>query len=112
MKQKQRRQKHNERDKNKKPEETKNKDKTEERKEQERDRERESEEGGRQKKAKGEQRETLKFKQKMPFLAGKIVFLWKQTKERNKKKGERTKKTNKEGLGPSEVSLWATSPDP
>ena len=27
-------------------------------------------------------------------------------------KKNKTKKTNKEGLGPSEVALWATSPDP
>ena len=28
------------------------------------------------------------------------------------KKQEKHKKSNKEGLGPSEVGVWATSPDP
>ena len=43
----------------------------------------------------------------MPFLGGKTGFLSIKSKER---KG--TKKKNKEGLGPSEVALRATSPDP
>ena len=46
----------------------------------------------------------------MLFLGGKQGFSIK-SKER---KGTKTTKTkiNKEGLGPSEVALWATSPDP
>ena len=50
----------------------------------------------------------------MPFSRGKTGFLSikkqrKQSKEKNK---NQKKKENKEGLGPSEVALWATSPDP
>ena len=53
----------------------------------------------------------------MPFFLGENrVFLLKQRKEMNQKKKKtkrkQTKKTNKEGLGPSEVALRATSPDP
>ena len=44
----------------------------------------------------------------MPFLGGKTGFLSIKSKER---KGTPQKK-NKEGLGPSEVALRATSPDP
>ena len=43
----------------------------------------------------------------MPFLGGKQVFLLKTKKGKDNKK-----KTNREGLGPSEVALRATSPDP
>ena len=40
--------------------------------------------------AKGEQRETLEIKQKMPFLAGKLAFFYEsKQKERNKKKGDK-----------------------
>ena len=51
----------------------------------------------------------------MPFSRGKTGFLSikkqrKQSKE--KKQKPKKKKENKEGLGPSEVALWATSPDP
>ena len=35
-----------------------------------------------------------------------------KTDEANKKSKSKTKKSTKEGLGPSEVALWATSPDP
>ena len=51
----------------------------------------------------------------MPFLGGKTGFCLlktkkgKQIKQKQKKQKE---KENKEGLGPSEVALWATSPDP
>ena len=50
----------------------------------------------------------------MPFSRGKTIFcITKQRKERNNNKPKKTKKIiNKEGLGPSEVALWATSPDP
>ena len=55
------------------------------------------------------ERETLKNKQKMPFLGGRtVLFYKKQRKER--KQTKQTKKTNKEGLGPSEVALRDTSP--
>ena len=49
----------------------------------------------------------------MPFLGGKQGFSIK-SKERKgtKKKTKSNKKTNKEGLGPSELALRATSPDP
>ena len=50
----------------------------------------------------------------MPFSRGKTGFLSIKNKESKakKKKQKPKKKENKEGLGPSEVALWATSPDP
>ena len=61
----------------------------------------------------------------MPFFMGKTGFFSLRSKERNEKTTKKTKKnkqtnkrtkkqkkTNKEGLGPSEVALRATSPDP
>ena len=42
----------------------------------------------------------------MPFWGGEHGFSSK-SKDRETKKQK-----NKEGLGPSEVALWATSPDP
>ena len=51
----------------------------------------------------------------MPFLGGKQGFLYITSKERKgtkKTKKNKKTKTNKEGLGPSEVALRATSPDP
>ena len=51
----------------------------------------------------------------MPFSRGKQVFcLLKKTKKGKQRKKQKPKKQkeNKEGLGPSEVALWATSPDP
>ena len=54
----------------------------------------------------------------MPLLGGKTgFFLLKQRKERNQKENKKQQKKqkkqiNKEGLGPSEVALRATSPDP
>ena len=36
----------------------------------------------------------------------------KPTKKTKQKTNQKQNKTNKEGLGPSEVALWATSPDP
>ena len=51
----------------------------------------------------------------MPFSRGKTGFLSikKQRKQiKEKKQKPPKKKENKEGLGPSEVALWATSPDP
>ena len=54
----------------------------------------------------------------MPFPRGKTRFFVlnnQENKTKNKKqktKHKNNKKTNKEGFGPSEVALWATSPDP
>ena len=53
----------------------------------------------------------------MPFLGGKQVFCLLKKKQRKeskekKNKNQKKQKENKEGLGPSEVALWATSPDP
>ena len=52
----------------------------------------------------------------MPFSRGKTGFfsLLKKTQKAKQRKKTKTnkKKENKEGLGPSEVALWATSPDP
>ena len=85
------------------------------RKEQQRDRERETEKGGGQKRLREKERETLKINKKCPFLGGKQVFVSiKKTKKakQRKKRNQKKQKENKEGLGPSEVALWATSPDP
>ena len=70
--------------------------------------------------AKGERKKNTENKQKMPFSWGKTRFFSciKQPKKQNQQKKNKTKnnqnkkKRNKEGLGPSEVALWATSPDP
>ena len=66
--------------------------------------------------AKGERKKNTENKQKMPFSGGKKqgFSCIKQPKKQNQKKkqNKKTTKTNKEGLGPSEVALWATSPDP
>ena len=62
---------------------------------------------GEAKKAKEKQTETLKNKQECPFLGGKTRFFGIRSTE--KKENNRT---NKEGLGPSEVALRASSPDP
>ena len=51
----------------------------------------------------------------MPIFRGKTGFLSikKQRKEsKEKNKNPKKQKENQEGLGPSEVALWATSPDP
>ena len=53
----------------------------------------------------------------MPFFRGKTSFCLlttkkgKQRKKKQKQKKQKQKE-NKEGLEPSEVALWATSPDP
>ena len=98
--------------KTRKQKKAKRKDGKEERNEEERDRERAIEKGGGPKKAKEKQRETIKNKQKMPFSRGKTVF-WIEAKK-GKEKKTKQENTNKkmEGLGPSEVALRATSPDP
>ena len=117
MKQKQRRKKRNERDKNKEPKESK-KERQEGRKkgeEEEIDRERTIEKGGGQKKLRRKKGRHSKINQKCPFLGGKQGFFVVQSKERKgTKTNQKKNKTiiNKEGLGPSEVALWATSPDP
>ena len=51
---------------------------------------------------------------KNALFQGKTVFSIKTKKGKQRKKKTKTKKQkdNKEGLGPSEVALWATSPDP
>ena len=74
-------------------------------------RKRKGKKGGGPKKAKKKQRETQKNEQqKCPFLGGKQVF---SILQKNKKQKKNKKlKENKEGLGPNEVALWATSPDP
>ena len=111
MKQKQRRKTRKERDKDKEAEESKN-ERQEGRKkgqEEERDRERKIEKGGGQNKLRRNKGRHSKINKKCPFLGGKRVFcITKQRKERKKNK----QKKSKEGLGPSEVALWATSPDP
>ena len=59
--------------------------------------------------------ETLKNKQKCPFLGGKTRFFlyYKAKKGKEQKTNQKKQKyINLEGLGPSEVALWATSPDP
>ena len=117
MKQKQRRKKRKERDKNKNQKKAKKKDKKEEKRTRTRERQRKrNRKRGRPKKAKEKQRETLKNQQKMPFSKGKQGFLCiKQQRKERKKQNKRPKKQkiiNKEGLGPSEVALRATSPDP
>ena len=52
----------------------------------------------------------------MPFSRGKTGFFCvlknKESKAKKKNKNQKKQKENKEGLGPSEVALWATSPDP
>ena len=116
MKQKQRRKKRKERDKTRKQKKAKKKDRKEREKgqEEERDREREIEKGGAPKKLRRNKGRHSKINKKCPFLGGKQGFfcITKQRKERNNNKPKKTKKKNKEGLGPSEVALWATSPDP
>ena len=50
-----------------------------------------------------------------PFSGAKNVFVPSKTKDKAQKKRktkENQEKSNKEGLGPSEVALWATSLDP
>ena len=51
---------------------------------------------GRPKKAQEKQRETLKNKQKMPLLGGKLVFCHSEAKKGNKKTTPPPKKTNKQ----------------
>ena len=49
----------------------------------------------------------------MPFLGENMFFSFFKKKQKAKSKNKKQQKQkNKEGLGPSEVALWATSPDP
>ena len=73
---------------------------------------------GRPKKVKGERKGNTENKPKNALFRGKNRFFLlktkkgKEAKKKKTKKRKQTKKTNKEGLGPSEVALRATSPDP
>ena len=90
----------------------KQKDKKKGRKERKRERPRKKKwKRGRPKKAMEKERETLKNKQKRPFLGGKAVFSSKNIERKGPppQKLNKNKKTNKESLGTSEVALWATS---
>ena len=95
------------------------KNRKEEIKEQERDTEREREKRGEaQKRLKRNKGRHWKINRKCPFY-GKNSFLsiekpkkGKQRKNKNKNQKKQKQKEHKEGLGPSEVALWATSPDP
>ena len=58
------------------------------------------------------ERETIKNKQKCPFRGKTVLSIKNKERKGTKKKQQNNKKTNKEGLGPSEVALRATSPDP
>ena len=63
-------------------------------------------------KAKKKQRETQKNEQrKCPFLGGKTGFFFYFVRKSKKAKTKKNKKIRRV-LGPSEVALWATSPDP
>ena len=77
----------------------------------ERQRKKKGKKGGCPNKAKEKQRETQINKQKLPFLGGKLGFPIKK-QIMKKAKENKKKQKDKEGLGPSEVALWATSPDP
>ena len=50
----------------------------------------------------------------MTFFRGenKFFLFLRKTKKQKQEKTKKKQKENKEGLGPSEVALWATSPDP
>ena len=66
---------------------------------------------GEAKKGSGETKGDTEKQTKMPFFKGKNkVFCSKQRQEENNKKTQTKATKNKEGLGPSEVALRATSP--
>ena len=113
MNQKQRRKERKERDQETKREQKRKTRRKKETKEQERDWEREIEQGAGQK-GWGRKKEKHRKLTKNAFFRGKTgFFLLKAKKGKQKKKQNKNKKTiNKEGLGPSEVALLATSPDP
>ena len=89
------------------------KERIEQERERERDREREIEKGGGQKRLRRNKGRHSKRNKKCPFLGGKQGFLSLEAKKgKGKDKNKTKQKRNKEGLGPSEVPLRATSPDP
>ena len=96
----------------------KKKDNKQERKKRKRERERDRKRNltsGRPKRLRRNRGRHSKINQKCPFLGGKQVFSIRSNEGKEKKKNQKTNKqtkTNKEGLGPSEVALQATSPDP
>ena len=67
-----------------------------------------------QKKLKRNKGRHRKIHKNAPFLGENRVVLAKAKTKKQKTKQNIKKKENKnkEGLGPSEVALWATSPDP
>ena len=78
----------------------------------ERDRERELEKKGRPKeRLRRNKGRHSKINQKGPFLGGNTGFFLLKAKKGKEKKNTK-QEINKEGLVPSEVALWATSPDP
>ena len=86
-----------------------------ERQEKERERQRKrNRKRGRPKKVQGERKRNIENKQKMPFCRGenRVFCLLEAKKGKEKKTKTIPKKINKEGLGPREVALGATSPDP
>ena len=119
MKQKQRRNKRKKQQKegtkrksNKTREFKKKKRERERERERERDREREIEKGGGQKRLRKNKGRDSNMNKKCPFLGGKPVFVLKSKEKKGKNNPPQKKIINKEGLGPSEVALLATSPDP
>ena len=69
---------------------------------------------GNETKSKGEAKGDTEKKRKMALGGGggKQVFLLKKKATTTKRNKTKQTKKDKEGLGPSEVALWATSPDP
>ena len=118
MKEKARRKRKNERKGQKQGTKRKQKQRQEGRKKEKKKKERQikrNRKRGRPKRAKGERKRNTENKQKMPFSGGKQGFFSVLNNQKTKPKKNQTTKTtkiNKEGLGPSEVALWATSPDP
>ena len=112
MKQKQRRKKTERKRQKKEPKKTKQNDKKENNEKNKRKTEKDKLKRGRPKEAKEKQRETLQNKQEMPFSFGEkqVFFQW-ETKKIKENKKPKWQKKNKEGLGPNEVALRATSPD-
>ena len=111
MKQKQRRKTRKKETKTRNQKKANKKDKKEEKRtrtrERERDREREIEKGGGHKRLRRKKGRHSIINKKMPFSNGKTrFFLYKKTKKGKEQKNKQG------GLGPSEVALWATSPDP
>ena len=82
-------------------------------KKQETDKQRDREKRGRSQEGWLETKGNTEKQTQMAFCAGeKQLFVSISSKERKTKENKKQNKWNKEGLGPSEVALWATSPDP